>query len=65
MYTIMEPACPHCKRKLSSGADHRNCLFTMFDRNLIQSVEEWEAMCQPPKPKTIRKGRVLAYLPKE
>jgi hypothetical protein len=37
----------------------------MFDKNLIQSVEEWEALCQPPKPKTIRKGRVVAYLPKE
>jgi hypothetical protein len=41
------------------------CLFTMFKENLIQSVDEWKAMCQPPKPKTIRKGRIRVLLPKE
>ena len=61
----MEPTCPHCKIELSSGADHRMCLFTMFKENLIQSVDEWKAMCQPPKPKTIRKGRIRVLLPKE
>jgi hypothetical protein len=34
----------------------------LIDENKIQTAEEWEIMC---KPKTIRKGRVRALIPKE
>jgi hypothetical protein len=54
--------CPVCHRTIESGADHRRCVFKLLDENKIQTVEEWEIMC---KPKTIRKGRVRALVPKE
>lgn len=54
--------CPVCHHTIESGADHRRCVFKLLDENKIQTVEEWEIMC---KPKTIRKGRVRARIPKE
>jgi hypothetical protein len=42
-------------------------VFRLLDQGKIQTVEEWEALCvdAPAKPKTIRKGRKRAVLPKE
>jgi hypothetical protein len=58
----MDPLCPHCKRKVTADTDHRLCLFALFESNTIKSVAEWEAMCIPPKPKTIVKGRIRVRL---
>ena len=54
--------CPVCKQTPGSGTDHRLCLFELFKTNVIKSVSDWETMC---KPKTIKKGRIRALLPKE
>lgn len=37
------------------------CLVELFRDNTIKSVAEWEKMCRPV---TIRKGKIIAYLPK-
>ena len=60
--TIHTMPCPVCRYTIESGADHRRCVFKLIDENKIQTAEEWEIMC---KPKTIRKGRVRALIPKE
>ena len=60
--TIPKMPCPVCRYTIESGADHRRCVFKLLDENKIQTAEEWEIMC---KPKTIRKGRVRALIPKE
>ena len=52
--------CPVCNKPI--GEDHRRCVFHLLSQGKIQTVEEWESMC---KPRTIRKGRVRAVLPKE
>lgn len=52
--------CPVCSQNIGE-ADHRLCLVELFRNNTIQSVKDWERMC---KPKTIRKGKITAYLPK-
>lgn len=54
--------CPVCNKTIESGADHRMCVFKLFDENKIQSVDEWEAMC---KPKTLVKRRVRIRVKKE
>jgi hypothetical protein len=54
--------CPVCNRPIDHDAGHRHCVFRLLDEGKIETVEEWEAMC---KPKTIRKGRKRAVLPKE
>jgi tRNA(Arg) A34 adenosine deaminase TadA len=53
--------CPVCAEAIGS-ADHRKCVFALLKAGTIKSVPEWEAMCAP---KTIRKGRIRAVLPKE
>jgi hypothetical protein len=57
--------CPICSHAIGSGADHRRCVFRLLNLGTIQTVEEWEALASDTKPKTIRKGRVRAVLPKE
>jgi hypothetical protein len=54
--------CPVCNQPIGNDAGHRHCVFRLLDEGKIETVEEWEAMC---KPKTIRKGRKRAVLPKE
>jgi hypothetical protein len=54
--------CPVCQKPI--GHDHRLCLFEMLKEGTIQTVEEWERLSSD-RPKTIRKGRVRAVLPKE
>ena len=56
--------CPVCNRPMIHDAGHRHCVFRLLDQGKIQTVEEWEALCVD-KPKTIRKGRKRAVLPKE
>jgi hypothetical protein len=56
--------CPVCTKSIQSGADHRMCVFKLFDENKIQSVDEWEQMSED-KPKTIVKGRVRIRVKKE
>lgn len=51
--------CPVCSKQLEN-VDHRTCVFELFKTNVIKSVAEWREMC---KPKTIRKGRIRAFLP--
>jgi hypothetical protein len=53
--------CPVCNEPISE-ADHRMCVFNLLKSGTIKTVKEWEAMCAP---KTIRKGRIRAVLPKE
>lgn len=53
--------CPVCNQAVGE-ADHRMCVFHLLKTGTIKSVPEWEAMCSP---KTIRKGRVRAVLPKD
>ena len=55
--------CPVCKTTIESGADHRPCVFQLFESNTIRSVEEWEVLST--KPLTIVKGRVRARIPRE
>jgi hypothetical protein len=54
--------CPVCSLPL--GHDHRACMIHLFREGAIQSLSEWTAM-MTDKPRTIRKGRVRAILPKE
>lgn len=54
--------CPVCSLPL--GEDHRMCVLRLLKEGTIQTVSEWTAM-STDKPKTIRKGRVRAILPKE
>ena len=57
--------CPVCKKPIGHAtADHRHCVFKLLDQGTIQTVEEWETLAAD-KPKTIRKGRVRAVLPKD
>lgn len=57
--------CPICKLPIGhETADHRHCVFKLLDQGRIQTVEEWEKLSED-KPKTIRKGRVRAVLPKD
>lgn len=55
--------CPVCSCNIGE-ADHRMCLVELFRNDTIKSVADWEKMCKPCKPKTIRKGKIIAYLPK-
>ena len=52
--------CPVCQKPI--GQDHRHCVFQLLSQGKIQTIDEWEALSTP---KTIRKGRVRAVLPKE
>jgi hypothetical protein len=52
--------CPVCNSKIGY-VDHRMCLVKLFGEDKIKSVAEWERMCGSV---TIRKGKILAYLPK-
>jgi len=54
--------CPVCLEPI--GHDHRRCLYQLLKEGTIQTVEEWEILSRE-KPKTIRKGRKSAVLPKE
>ena len=53
--------CPVCTKPIGD-ADHRTCVFQLLDQNKIQSIEDWDALC---KPKTIRKRKMKARVPKE
>ena len=44
--------CPICNQTI--GADHRKCVYQLFNENRIQSVEEWEKMTTA----VVIKGRV-------
>ena len=57
--------CPVCSLPIGHpDADHRMCVFKLLKTKTIQSVAEWEDMASDT-PKTIRKGRIRAVLPKE
>lgn len=53
--------CPVCGQPIDA-ADHRSCIFHLFESNTIQSIEEWQALARPV---TIVKGRVRARIPRE
>ena len=55
--------CPVCNLTIEHpNADHRRCVFRLLTAGTIKTVKEWEDLCAP---KTIRKGRIKAVLPKE
>jgi hypothetical protein len=53
--------CPVCSLAIGD-ADHRMCVLNLLKSGTITTVREWEVLC---KPKTVRKGRVKAVIPKE
>ena len=53
--------CPVCSLAIGD-ADHRMCVLNLLKSGTIKTVREWEVLC---KPKTVRKGRVKAVIPKE
>jgi hypothetical protein len=52
--------CPVCSCNIGQ-ADHRMCVIQLFREDKIKSVAEWQNLCRPV---TIRKGKIIAYLPK-
>ncbi len=57
--------CPVCSMPIGHlAADHRMCVFELLKTKTIQTVAQWEAL-SADTPKTIRKGRIRAVLPKE
>ena len=57
--------CPICTKEPGSGDDHRWCLVQLFQENVIQSVDDWLKLCNPPKPKTVVKGKITIQVKKE
>jgi len=57
--------CPVCALPIGHPVgDHRYCVMTLLKEKTIQTISQWEAMSED-KPKTIRKGRIRAILPKD
>jgi hypothetical protein len=40
-------ACPICTFPIGVGVNHKLCLIRLFKANKIQTVFEWEVLCDP------------------
>ena len=57
--------CPVCFTEPGSGNDHRWCLAELFRKRIISSIADWHDLCNPPKPKTVVKGKTTIRVKKE